>query len=404
MGKKATKKRAVIIFGAGASVEFGIPSTSDLTKLIEKDIFEDELLKIRSGDEIYKAIKTELSNYLSSPSSVNFENIYHCAHELFHLAPESVGGTDRFKPLLVPFMQNITGMDRKGLRRLERGMLASIYSNISRSCEAPTYPLSSLRDFLTTMSEKYTTRIYSTNYDDLPLQAVGNNIQYHTGFIPFIDGLSKFDSKYFWGNWNVDALFHLHGSVRISYLKESLNAYSELAEEGELFLFDDRTKALELSGAWVRGNRRMDGGGLELSPIITGLDKLSRIQQSPFCYYYASLGRDLIEADAIFIIGSGLGDLHINTWLHESRKQEPKPSLIFVDNFENGYKGEPISSRKSIEMSLSLLIKPYDETASDHDIDVGWTISKKGRTAVWEKGFKEFLHNQDSLWQIIKSI
>jgi hypothetical protein len=40
---------------------------------------------------------------------------------------------------------------------------------------------------------------------------------------------------------------------------------------------------------------------------MDGLDKLSRMQQRPLPYFYAALTRDVMEADLLYVIGSGLG-------------------------------------------------------------------------------------------------
>lgn len=403
MKDEAKKKRAIIILGAGASVEYGIPTTMNLTELIEKDICDDDWMKLNEFYTTYKFIKDELSAYLTSPSSVHYENIYHCIHELLHLSPKVVGGTDRFRPLLRPFLQNNTGIEKRTLRNLERKILGSIFSVISGLCEKPTNSLLPLREFLTSISEKFTTRIYSTNYDDLPIQAIGNHNYFNTGFTPFRDGLSKFDSKNFWKNWDKNSLFHLHGSVHMSFIPESLNRYSKTVEHGELFWFDDRAGAKELADAWITGNRRMDGSGVEISPIVTGLDKLSRIQQSPFCYYYAALAKDLIEADIIFVIGSGLGDIHINNWLHEARRQTEKPPLLFIDYWEEGFRKEHFNTgHKNIEMSLSLLIPNHEQFEYGiQGIEDGWAVSINKNAAVWDKGFMAFLNNQDSARQVL---
>ncbi len=48
---------------------------------------------------------------------------------------------------------------------------------------------------------------------------------------------------------------------------------------GELYWYEDRTEALQYSRFSGSGERRMDGTQVVRSPIIAGLDKLSRIQQ-----------------------------------------------------------------------------------------------------------------------------
>jgi hypothetical protein len=81
----------------------------------------------------------------------------------------------------------------------------------------------------------------------------------------------------------------------------------------------------------------MDGGEIIYTAIITGFDKLGRLQQRPFSHFYAAMMRDLIWCDVIYVIGSGLGDLHVNSLIHEARSRNPPPALIFVDNCKNGF-------------------------------------------------------------------
>jgi hypothetical protein len=110
-------------------------------------------------------------------------------------------------------------------------------------------------------------------------------------------------------------------------------------EIGGLFWFDDRDEALKHSSFAGSSPSRMDGTSVLLSAVITGLEKLSRVQQRPFAHFYSMMARDAMRADIVFVIGSGLDDLHLNTWLGEARSRTPKPPLLFVDywskRFEN---------------------------------------------------------------------
>jgi hypothetical protein len=108
-------------------------------------------------------------------------------------------------------------------------------------------------------------------------------------------------------------------------------------ETGELRWFDDRADALKYSSFTGSTVRQMDGSSFMRTAVITGLDKLSRLQERPLSHFYSALARDAMVADVIFVIGSGLADLHLNTWLHEARSQKPMTPILFVDWWEDNF-------------------------------------------------------------------
>ena len=79
------KKRALVLAGAGASIDFGAPSTDELTDSIEAKLLSDPLMRECGGDRAWTEIRDTLSEYYDdgrhSPAcseTVNFEHIYHC--------------------------------------------------------------------------------------------------------------------------------------------------------------------------------------------------------------------------------------------------------------------------------------------------------------------------------------
>lgn len=78
------------------------------------------------------------------------------------------------------------------------------------------------------------------------------------------------------------------------------------------------------------GVDRMDGTHVERGAIITGLDKLGRLQQSPYAFYYSALNREAMEADLILVLGGGLADLHLNTFLKAARRARPDVPILYV--------------------------------------------------------------------------
>ena len=74
----------------------------------------------------------------------------------------------------------------------------------------------------------------------------------------------------------------------------------------ERIIFDDRSTALAHSTFCGSGDRQMDGSEVVRTALITGLDKPAPLRQPPFSHYCANMARDVVTADVIYVIGSGL--------------------------------------------------------------------------------------------------
>lgn len=384
-------KRALVLFGAGASVEYKAPSTIGLTTTIEQKVAADRYMQSTGGDVAFQAIRTGLAGYLQKPGVINFEQIYHCAHELLFTYPPTPGAFDEFKPIMQPFVANTTGLPQEAFRALCEKIVEVICGEVSGACGNNPIGLDPLARFIERLRGEYVTRIYTTNYDDFPLQAVPD---LYTGFARGDATAPKpFDTEGFWRKERRDGLFHLHGSVRMGYAHPSTGGF----EIGELFWFDDRDEALKHASFSGSSPQRMDGTSVLRTPVITGLEKLSRVQQRPFAHFYSMMARDAMRADVIFVIGSGLVDLHLNTWLAEARSRSPRPPLLFVDFWQNGYEDDTYFGidRKTNELFHRLQVhvtERYRGTRAGN-----WIVSHDGTAAIWDKGFQAFLNAPDEL-------
>jgi NAD-dependent SIR2 family protein deacetylase len=316
-------KRAVILLGAGASLEFGVPSTLEFSDIIEKKVLNDAWVQSQGGDVAYRTIKRRLKRYLKDPGVVHFEHIYHCAHELLYLQKPTTGAVDEFRPVLVPFLKDTSGTTKNGLRALVGKIIEVIYAEVVRCCAVPACPLQPFEAFFQACAATHTTRVYTTNYDDFALQACPG---LYTGYLRSGAKETRFDDEGFWRRWDDPALFYLHGSVHMSYSHEPGQG-----RFADLVWFDDPDEAQKSASFSGSGLRRMDGSEVLRTPIITGLDKLSRIQQRPLPYFYAALMRDVMEADVLYVIGAGLGDLHLVSLLEEARSRSHRAPLLFID-------------------------------------------------------------------------
>ena len=395
------KNRALVLIGAGASLEFGAPSTSDLTNFIEKKIFSDDWMRHKAGDHAWSEIKHTLSGYfkhdadnIKSHQAVNFEHIYHCAHELLSTFEPAERTVNEFRPVLVPFIKRHTNLGDSTLKALVNRIAEFIFAEMVTVCERAKC-LNTLTAFLAKLRQDYIVRIYTTNYDDFLLQAAPDLF---TGFDPEPRiGAKPFDRQKFWNAIDQDCSFPLHGSVHLSFRIP----HASVTDINALYWYDSRDEALLNSSYSGSDDQRMDGGKTVRSAIITGLDKLAPLQRQPFSHYYASMARDAMEAEIIFVIGCGLGDLHLNTWLGEARRRDPMPPLVFIDYWSDSFlcAASFELGRKEIEMSHTLCMPFMDYGVTEHCS--GWNLDKRGTYAIWDKGFSEFLKAQGELENIL---
>ena len=173
---------------------------------------------------------------------------------------------------------------------------------------------------------------------------------------------------------------------------------------GELYWYDDRSEAARAVTQTGSDNLRPDGSSTVVTPLVTGLDKLSHLQRQPFTHYYASLAQDAMNADVVFVIGSGLGDLHLNTWLKAARRRQRTPPLILVDQLSLSELARPPRDwdRKFVLMIHDLLMPLTDRSAKRYGS--AWSVDSDHGYAVWEQGFQPFLDAPDELQHVMDEL
>lgn len=191
----------------------------------------------------------ECSCKLSKRQSSVWTNV----HELYAWIESGQKAVDEFRPLLIPFLRKKTKFDKLTLSVLAKEIIAAIYSAVSKSCDSSPVSLAPLAKFIRTLRSKYITRIYTTNYDDFPLQAAPD---LYTGF----DGTprpgpKRFEVDAFWEKLNEDSLFHLHGSVHMGFSGFNFPKVNI----GEILWFDSRAEAFRHKSFSGSDELRMDG-------------------------------------------------------------------------------------------------------------------------------------------------
>lgn len=393
--------RTLIILGAGASLDFGAPSTAALTRKLEDRILADAWMVRCGGDRAWTEIRRILGDYLEGGcEAVNFEQIYHCAHELQYVFDPTSGAVNDFRPLLQPFLVRRFEADERALRALCGRIGDFIFEAMIDASASPAAPLEGLARFIANLRRTSVTRIYTTNYDDFPLQAAPD---LDVGFPP-ADGrvAVRFDPRHVLASWDRDCLHHLHGSVHFGFPHPPVAD----VDIGELCWFDDRNQARRHASYGGSGARRMDGSQIQPSAVITGLDKLSRLQARPFASFYAALARDAVTADVIYVIGSGLGDLHLNTWLNEARRTRPTTPILLVDFWPGGFLEDSAfeTGGKLTAIWHSLRMNIGYEPSNGLRFGKGWTVSRDRTCAIWDRGFAGFLAAPEALQAVVEAL
>lgn len=177
-----SRKRALVVAGAGAALEFGAPSTADLTELVRERISADDVMQHFGCDQACNRIDEKLSDYLVGGSeAVNFEHIFHCAQEILANTFEPTAGAfNEFRPILYPFVGRwVASNEQTALTELVRRIPELLFSGLSAASDDPRISLALLTEFLDHLRKTHVTRIYTTNYDDFILQAAPD---LHHGF------------------------------------------------------------------------------------------------------------------------------------------------------------------------------------------------------------------------------
>lgn len=399
MNTRSRKQRALVIMGAGASVEFGIPITAKFGNLIDAAVTADRFCVAEGGAAAYLDIRDKLRTYYGVPEEAHFERIYHVLHELSELRV-TPGAVSRFRPVMSPFLGEAVSYTDRALKAARRAVLEVIYKTVTQACDKPAVPLKPMSDFFEALETRYLPRVYTTNYDDFVGQAT--NKRYFTGFTERQGDHAYFNAGTFWSEWDQPGLFHTHGSIHMGFPPGGKDI-------GDIGWFEDKAAALTHATFFGSGVWRMDGTSIERGAIITGLDKLGRLQQTPYAHYYAGLCRDAMEADLILVLGSGLADLHFNSILKAARRNKPNVPILYVGYWGN----EPNDFYNKVQFEHE-----DRDIALLHDLDIdlirvretqyrahsGWTIASNRRAAVWADGFQKSLANPQMFIELAEKL
>jgi hypothetical protein len=278
---------------------------------------------------------------------LTFEHILHGVEELltysFFLGP---GREEPERPLLSLITQP-AGILQGGdfelpvIVALRRIIVEALLREVgSASIDSAAWPLRQILDELHKVSN---VDCITLNYDGL-IDSVFTEIAGQTGWT---DGFSdmepgpsfiRFLPEVFAGAFSridggLHRVCHIHGHVLFGLAPASFKVTTYRGAQLEVVKYASKVHALSSLAKLPLNTTPSRAGDLfQPSPIISGLRKLERLQDTPFNYYYQTLVQALTGDQPLVLIGYGGEDDHINFWLRERQLRQMMAKTLEITN------------------------------------------------------------------------
>lgn len=325
------KKKLLIIVGAGASIDFGMPSVGDVDKLLDKHAGETYPLSSDPASNLYRYCRDMINMYYGgSPKPAlrkwtNFEEVLYQINLLISYVsdPWRLRGSNAllrasFLPDVLEF-DRVKSSDESVLRRLVNTLMDRLVDHFIDACEtaitSKAAKVVELGKFLTAMRDEFEIGVVSLNYDNLITQALPG---LHTGF----NSAGEFVPMSVLTRTEWNFIYHLHGSVHFAMTGTPHDIHGITWAPSPL-----KNHAVHADGR--NSQDSMEGTPYPMSPFVAGYGKTQQILRQPFRTYFAQVNRLAHEADSMLFLGYGFSDLHLNSAFSEARNRA-RP-IVIVD-------------------------------------------------------------------------
>lgn len=402
------REKILIIIGAGASLNFGMPSTNKISEILRNR----HVHKIKDNIDLYNEIENKVTEYYNSShkarliKKTNYEEVLYVLYYL-----DTLYDPYNINPMLAlirPFNEesfiknlkiNIPQYSSSGLSNLLIDELLKVFRDKCKNIQTRyKNELNKLKDLLCKLSDKYEIGIISLNYDDIFYQAKPDLF---TGFNSFgeFSPIETINRK----EWNF--IYNIHGSVHFN-MEESGNELHKIFWRDLNYKYSGNSFGRNLINT-------TEGIALPNSVIITGYEKAIQLQRMPFRTYYSVLDRLIFEADKFLIIGYGFADFHINNALNlmnENRKR----NVLIIDYSDDSQ--DPIAMRNNnftYNLFKTITANGYEFVGRNSDYRLSAEEFKKNKEfevsknpdyplSFWHNGFKEICNNPKLLLNELK--
>lgn len=392
------KENVLILTGAGLTAGpdfFGI-TTSSITKDFiaynHPDLSDDKELVKFIYDEFCRRNKLNETEIEANLQQINFETILQMIEELYSYVEDHERTTRSSKnqnsvkntifSLNERFLSKINSVRSPAGRYYIFMFIENLYNHLIDEISRQINPFNEdsnnkgmvgFSNFLDSAFDKnlYNRRIYTLNYDN-----------WFSKFKDYFDGfkLSVFDSNEVINNISTDCYYNLHGCILWEILRTAQKNI-EPERRKDIQSFDGYTISRE---------------ALLPSPIISGYNKLTRINSSPFLEIFHSLTSECISAKKVLIIGYSFSDPHVNNNLQFIPKDSKIIIVLYYDHLLlNDQEGDLHRIMYDVGYIFDVKFSNYNvRSGLSHTID-----SDDGRISIFINGVgQSFYDEYPKIW------
>jgi hypothetical protein len=332
------KKKLMVVVGAGASMELGMPGVYAIDKLFCDWSKEHYKLAEDENQSLYSYIRCKINHryYSLNPKAgytkkTNFEEVLYVILQLSAALSDDRDNGYNFPmnafhdlkefPKIISFEREKL-VDGNDLRQLCFFLIDKLIDEFRERCK--TAKASNLenfehfKNFITQLNNDYDVAFISLNYDNLITQVCPGL------FTGFNENSGLFDavSVYERDRWGL--IYHLHGSVHFDMQGDKSDMHA-------IKWNSDLNSKFEANSLSRSAQRTTEGIMMPTSVIVTGYGKTNQIQKLPFRTYYSRLDEIALTAYAFLFLGYGFNDLHLNNCFHSIRKGKRAKPVVVVD-------------------------------------------------------------------------
>jgi hypothetical protein len=332
------RRKLLVVAGAGASMQFGMPSVSDVHGLLMQVATPHFSLADDSSKNLYGFLHDAVKDYWSANTkdclgkTPNFEDVLYAISALGSTYPAGIfTGTlgafverKNFPDIL--YFGERKPVDWNVLSHLRQELEDGLLTEFRKRCREPDPGLSpkveQFKSFFTVLAGEFDVAVATTNYDDLIYRSLPD---IETGFDP-ADGRFKQGRIVDRSSW--PCLLHLHGSVHFDMDLTDSDLHG-------IGWREDLNKEFHQNSFGRSPHHTAEGHAFPTSSIIAGYGKTEQIQRAPFRSYYSEFDRLVHRSDAVLFLGFSLLDAHVRQAFSDYRDGRDRP-VVFIDYADNG--------------------------------------------------------------------
>lgn len=335
--RPVTKNKLLMVVGAGASIDFGLPRVDEVGQLINDHVQWQYPLAGTPASNLYRLIEDMVGQYWTTHVPKHLVRAPHyedVLYAIFALAAAYPAGiyTSPLAAVIqaTPFPDiNLFGTQIKAVGKDELNGLGvaavdAIVDVFRARCATAeknrVTEFGRLETFVAALQNEFDIAVVTLNYDNVMYRAFPG---IETGFDPATD---RFDEKRILQRTEWACMLHLHGSVHFDMPFDPAMASGH--DLHEIRWQPDINAAFAQNASGRSSQRTPEGADFPTSVVVAGYGKTMQMLRRPFRTYYSELDRLVCGCDAALFAGYGFGDAHLNAAFQSFRDSRRRPVVI----------------------------------------------------------------------------